>query len=92
MLRLAPDISFDSSFIRNFHPDDLFTMQALAIHEFLDADQHARVFHQDVSVSRTHLSRLRNMGVLEESVGGYRIHPFLYRPIIEVLKERNMLP
>lgn len=92
VLRLAPDISFDSSFIRSFHPDDLFTMQALAVHEFLDAAQHARVFHQDVSVSRTHLSRLRNMGVLEESTGGFRIHPFLYRPIIEVLKERNMLP
>jgi hypothetical protein len=92
VLQLSPDITFDPSFIRTFHPDDLFTLQAFAIHEFLDDEQHARVFHQKVDASRRQLSRLRNLGILEESTGGYRIHPFLFRPVVEVLKERNMLP
>ncbi|MFH0883800.1 MAG: hypothetical protein V2A56_12495 [bacterium] len=91
VLRLSPDISFDPSFVRSFHPDDLFTLQAFAVHEFLDANQHSRVFHQDEEVSRAQLLRLRNTGVLEESVGGYRIHPFLFRPVVAVLKERSML-
>ena len=91
VLRLSPDINFDPSFVRGFHPDDLFTLQSFAIHEFLDDKQHARVFHQEEEVSRAQLSRLRNMGVLEESAGGYRIHPFLFRPVVAVLKERSML-
>lgn len=92
VLQLAPDITFDASFIRTFHPDDIFTLQAFAIHEFLNDEQHALVFNQHSEVSRSQLSRLRNMGVLEESIGGYRIHPFLFRPVVNVLKERNMLP
>ena len=71
--------------------EELFTLGAILQHEMLNAEAHARVFHQDVEQSVLLLNNLANKGILIEKPVGYFIHPFLYRPVVLVLKSKNII-
>jgi hypothetical protein len=37
------------------------------------------------------LQNLTNMGILQESEGVYKVHPFLYRHVVRSLKLQNII-
>jgi hypothetical protein len=90
-LILTPEINFDFSFLYRLMDTEFFTLGAILQHEILSAEDHAEIFHQDVDQSILLLNNLCNKGLLHEVTGGYAIHPFLYRPVVNVLKGKNII-
>lgn len=88
---ISPELNFDFSFITQLPSDILLTFAALIQHESLNEQQHALIFNQDKPDSALLLNRLLNKGYLRNSDSGFYVHPFLYRPIIKALYERNIL-
>jgi hypothetical protein len=41
--------------------------------------------------SRLQLENLEGEGILIKNGNGYLIHPFIYRPLVQILKKKNIL-
>ncbi len=86
-----PDISLDFSFINRLPAEELFTLGGIIQHEVLVAEEHAQVFNMAFQDSTTLLERLHNRGILQSTEDGFRVHPFLFRPVVQALKVKNIL-
>jgi hypothetical protein len=84
-------IQFDPTFAYQLTSEELFTLAAVLQHDILTAPHHALIFHQDLQPSLLLLNRMANKGLLVQKPNGYQIHPFLYRPVVEVLKAGNII-
>ncbi len=90
-LILSPRVDFDYSFIYQLSAEELFTLGALLQHEMLTIEEHATIFHQSEEASDLLFSALARKGIILEGPGGYRVHPFLYRPAVRALKNIRIL-
>lgn len=90
-LVLSSSVSVDYSFIYQLSTTELFTLGALLQHEMLTVNEHARIFHQSVDESDLLFHALSRKGIIMPSPHGYRIHPFLYRPVVRALKNNHIL-
>lgn len=91
-LVISPDITLESSFLYNLPDDELFALAAILQHGTLATAEFAQVFHLELNDSRRLLSRMKNKGILLlDDDGEYRIQPFLFRPVVQVLKTKNIL-
>jgi hypothetical protein len=84
-------ISLDHSHIYQLPPLDLFSLAAFVEHEYLNEEQHALIFNQDLNDSELIISRLYKRGYLEKVGDKYAVYPLLYRPVIKALKSKNIL-
>ena len=90
-MTLWPTIDLDYSFLHQLAPDELFTLTAMVQHETMDAEEHAVVFHQGIEQSLLLLNRLKNKRIIVDVAQRYQIHHLLYRPVIAVLKAKNII-
>lgn len=90
-LVLSPVIEFDPVFMQNMPSEDLFTFAAFLQHETLTASQHAQIFNQDLQKSLLLFNRMKNKGILSETINGYQLHYLLYRPVVRNLVINNIL-
>ncbi|MCB0314485.1 MAG: hypothetical protein KDH84_14685, partial [Calditrichaeota bacterium] len=86
-----PTIELDYAFLGQLSADELFTLGSIIQHELLVVEEHMKIFRQSHQDSLMMLRSLYNRGILEETPGGYRVHPMLYRPVIQVLKQKYIL-
>ncbi|MBF0353163.1 MAG: hypothetical protein HQM11_19185 [SAR324 cluster bacterium] len=90
-LILSPVVEFDDSFISQLSPNEIFTLGGMIQHEGLNTDNHARVFRLLPHQSELLMNQLSHKGLIVEKEGEFNVHPFLYRPVIRVLKRQNIL-
>ena len=84
-------LRWDQLPFQNLPADELFTFAAIIQHDGLTVSQHSEVFYQDVSKSQALLNRMMNNRTLIVDEMEYSIQPILYRPIVQVLKNKNIL-
>lgn len=90
-LVISTKIEFNPAFIYQLPDEELFTLAAFIQHEIMDAEEHALIFNQDLMHSQLLLDSLFTRGLLQQQPNGYYVHPFLYRPIVEALRSKQML-
>lgn len=90
-ISLMPLDELDFSFLNLLGGNDVFTLHAIILHEVLDAFMLAQVLQISRRQARLLLMRLTDKGLVQEDVSLYRIHPLLYRQVIELLKDRNFI-
>ena len=69
----------------------LFTLAALVQHDMLDKEQVAHALHQGVSESSLMLARLKTKGIIYEGSTGYNLNHLVYRQVVRMLKQRNII-
>ncbi len=86
----APDLT---PIIDDLDLDDLFSLAAILQHGSLEPREHASVFQQDLSVSRSQLDELLAREVIEVDPlkPGLRIRPEATRVVKEALYRRNLI-
>lgn len=84
-------LAMDYSFLYHLPDADLFIMAMLIQHEILTETELASVLRLDVRVCEMQLLHLVHEGIAVRKTGGYVLHYFLYRPIVETLKARNII-
>jgi hypothetical protein len=88
---ITNDLYFDSSFINLLSEDEIFTLEAIAEIEILTIDEHAEIFNIDKSKSELILLGLKNKGILFRTKEGFQIHFLLYKQVMKMLDNRNIL-
>lgn len=69
----------------------LFTLAALVQHDSLNKQQVAMALHQNPSESSLMLARLKTKGIIYEGSNGYNLNHLVYRQIVRMLKQRNII-
>jgi len=69
----------------------LFTLASLVKHDTLKADEVAKSLHQPADDAKLMLARLKAKGLVTETENGFMINHLVYRQVIRLLKNRNIL-
>lgn len=88
---LSANLDIDFSFLNTLSEDNVLTLSAVLHHEIMSPESHSVIFNQKMDRSRLQLENLENEGLLVKNGHGYQIHPFIYRPLVEILKNKNIL-
>jgi len=86
--------SLDDRAIRlgeGYSPDDLFALGAIVMHDDLTVEQMALVLNLDVKTCTMILSKLYARSVLRFENERYYLNKLLYRPVVDLLKTKNIL-
>lgn len=71
--------------------DVLFTLASLVIHDRLNTEEMAMSLHQEERESRLMLIRLQSNGIVIEDEGGFGLNHLVFRQVIRLLKQRNII-
>ena len=77
--------------IEDLNPQVLFALAAFVLHDTLLDKELAMVMNITLEESRLLLNRLRSRGMLVEKNESFTINHLMYRQIVRVLKERNII-
>ncbi len=77
--------------IEDLNPPVLFALAAFVLHDTLSDKELAMVLNIKLEESRLLLNRLRSRGMLIEKNESFTINHLMYRQIVRVLKERNII-
>ncbi|PAU93591.1 hypothetical protein CK503_10570 [Aliifodinibius salipaludis] len=77
--------------IEDLKPPVLFALAAFVLHDTLSDEELAMVMNITREESRLLLNRLRSRGILIEKNESFTINHLMYRQIVRVLKERNII-
>jgi len=69
----------------------LFTLASLVKHDTLKANEVAKSLHQPADDAKLMLARLKAKGLVTETENGFMINHLVYRQVIRLLKNRNIL-
>ncbi|MBU2649601.1 MAG: ATP-binding protein [Bacteroidetes bacterium] len=84
-------IEFATGLLNLLPQDEVFTLGALMEHEVLTEDQHARIFNMDGETSLLILGSMLNRGLLVKTGSGYHIHLLLYKEVVRLLTDKNII-
>jgi hypothetical protein len=90
-IHISPIRELDFSFVKNLTSDELFTMQAMIIHDGLDLNDFALVMGKPVSASRNLLTPMLEKGLLIKPNNKYNINPIIFKSVAGYLVSRNFV-
>lgn len=77
--------------IQDLRPDVLFTLASIILHDTLTPSELSKVLLFTEQESRLMLVRLKTRGLLRQDGDRYFVNQLMYRQIVRVLKERNII-
>ncbi|MGK7368777.1 MAG: hypothetical protein ACNS64_01080 [Candidatus Halalkalibacterium sp. M3_1C_030] len=77
--------------IQDLKPDVLFTLATIVLHDTLTAKELSEILQFTEQESKLMLVRLKTRGILRQEKDRYFINQLVYRQIVRVLKERNII-
>ncbi len=83
------DMKFE--FLSAMTDESIFTLHALLLHDSLNVTEHAVLFHQSEWQSKMNLMLLEDNGILKLANERYHINRLLYRQVVNVLRQKNIL-
>ncbi len=83
------NIKFD--FLTSLDATSIFTLHSLLLHDTLSLKEHAEVFSQAEKQSRMTLMVLEDSGILIFRNGEYTINQLIYRQVVTVLRNKNLI-
>lgn len=77
--------------IDNLEAPELFTCAAMILHDMLTPKQLSMVLNESLEDSKVMISRQVARSIFVEQENGYMLNQLIYRQILNVLKERNLI-
>jgi hypothetical protein len=88
---LSTHFDIDFKFLNRLSEENVLTLSAILHHEIMSPESHSVIFNQNMNRSRLQLENLEGEGLLVKNGKGFQIHPFIYRPLVQLLKDKNIL-
>jgi hypothetical protein len=88
---LSTNLDIDFRFLNGLSEENVLTLSAILHHEIMSPESHSEILNQNMNRSRLQLENLEGEGLLIKNGHGYQIHPFIYRPLVQILKKKNIL-
>ncbi|NNK02183.1 MAG: ATP-binding protein [Desulfatitalea sp.] len=90
-LRISAAQTGISTSLHQLEPEELFALAALIQHDRINRANFARIFNLPPDDSIRMLNQMKARGILLREGDAYVIHHFLYRPVVRMLKAKNIL-
>jgi hypothetical protein len=90
-IQIATNLHKDFSFLQLLTNNKLHTLATMILHDGLSVSEHAHIFNMNESSSKSLLMALEDSGIIFKGKTKYKINFQLYRPIINILKNKNIL-
>ena len=81
----------DFSFLTQLSDAKLFTLHAMLLHDGISINDHSKVFQQTVKESKLIILPLFDDGLIVHKEGRFYINPLLYRQVVNLLTDKNIL-
>ena len=79
------------NFLTSLDTNSIFTLHSLLLHDTLNVSEHAEIFHKAERQSRMTLMVLEDSGILVSKDGEFHINHLVYRQIVNVLRNKNLI-
>ncbi|MDT8446126.1 MAG: hypothetical protein RRB13_04440 [bacterium] len=90
-LVLSSEVRFNLKSLSQLSKAELFCLQAVLLHERLSVSEQAQVFRINEQESRYRFDQLVERGILVDKGGAYGVQALFQRPLVQILKDRNLL-
>jgi hypothetical protein len=90
-IQVSLNIELDFSFLKSLSDQKLFALMALILHDGLTHKEHSLIFNTSLKSSQLLFATLSDDGIIFKRNGIYKINFQLYKPIISLLKDKNIL-
>ena len=90
-IQISTNLYKDFSFLQLLPNNKLHTLSAMILHDGLSVSEHALIFNLKEHASKSLLMALEDSGIIFKGKSKYKINFQLYRPIINLLKNKNIL-
>ncbi|MDR8391222.1 hypothetical protein NC796_08740 [Aliifodinibius sp. S!AR15-10] len=77
--------------VEELTPEILFPLSAMVLHDSLTPSQLSKILQLNEQESRLILTRLKTRGLLQQNDSQYTLNHLMYRQVVKVLKERNII-
>lgn len=77
--------------IENLEPPELFTFAAMVLHDMLTPRELSLALNESVQDSKLMISRQVARKILVKEPNGYMLNQLIYRQVLKILKERNLI-
>jgi hypothetical protein len=81
----------DFSFLTKLSEEKLFILHAMLLHDGISISDHASIFQQTLEESKFAIFPLFDDGIIEHKEGLFYINPLLFRQVVNLLKDKNIL-
>ena len=81
----------DTSFLLKLSEEKLFTLHSMLLHDGISIADHASVFSQPQEVSKLTILPLYDDGVAVYNNGRFNINPLLFRQVVTLLSQKNII-
>lgn len=91
MIQVSAELELDYSFLKKLSDKKLFTLMAIILHDGLSHEEHSLIFNMSLKSSQLLFATLSDDGIIFKRGDNYKINFQLYKPIISLLKDKNIL-
>ncbi len=83
--------AIDFSFLTKLSDEKLFTLHAMLLHDGITIKDHSTVFQQALKKSKLIILPLLDDGIIVHKEGRFYINPLLFRQVVNLLKDKNII-
>lgn len=81
----------DFSFLTQLSDEKLFTLHAMLLHDGITISDHSKVFRQALKKSKLIILPLFDDGIIVHKEGRFYINPLLFRQVVNLLTDKNII-
>jgi hypothetical protein len=90
-IQVSSEIELDFSFLKSLSDQKLFSLMAILLHDGLSSAEHSMIFNISHKASQLLFASLSDDGIIFKRGNNYKVNFQLYKPIINLLKDKNIL-
>ncbi len=83
--------AIDFSFLTKLSDEKLFTLHTMLLHDGITIKDHSTVFQQALKKSKLMILPLFDDGIIVHKEGRFYINPLLFRQVVNLLKDKNII-
>jgi len=90
-IQVSTKLELDFSFLNKLSNPKLFSLMAIILHDGVSYEEHSLIFNMSQKSSQMLLATLSDDGIIFRKGDSYKVNFQLYKPIINLLKDKNIL-
>ena len=90
-IQVTSDMELDFSFLKSLSDQKLFSLMAILLHDGLSHEEHSKIFNISLKSTQLLFATLSDDGIIFKRGKNYKVNFQLYKPIINLLKDKNIL-
>ena len=90
-IQVSSEMELDFSFLKSLSDQKLFSLMAILLHDGLSSAEHSMIFNISHKASQLLFASLSDDGIIFKRGNNYKVNFQLYKPIINLLKDKNIL-